>query len=110
MASIVVVAEADHPGRSFQLAEEIKAISHISYKVCILGHIQRGGAPTVEDRKLAALMGYHAIACLLRGESQKMMAIQKNEVVAVPFPDPNVGARRFSEKALLDINQLICEI
>ena len=110
MASIVVVAEADHPGRSFQLAEEIKMISKISYKVCILGHTQRGGAPTVEDRKLAALMGYHAIASLMRGESQKMMAIQKNEVVAVPFPDPNIGARRFSEKALLDINQLICEI
>jgi 6-phosphofructokinase 1 len=110
MASIVVVAEADQPGRSFRLAEEIEAKSSISYKVCVLGHIQRGGAPTVEDRKIAALMGYHAVECLLQGESQKMIAMQKNVVLPVPFPDPALGARKFNEKSLLEINRLICEV
>jgi len=110
MASIVVVAEADRAGRSFQLAEEIKARSGISYKVCVLGHIQRGGAPTVEDRKIAALMGYYAVECLMRGESQKMMAMQKNILTPVPFSDPALGARRFTEEKLLEINRLICEV
>ncbi len=108
MASIVVVAEAGYPGRSFKLAEEIEAKSGISYKVCVLGHIQRGGAPTVEDRKIAALMGYHAVQSLAQGETQKMIATQKNEIVAVPFPDPTLNARRFSAKELLKINHLIC--
>lgn len=110
MASIIVVAEANQAGRSFQLAQEIKAKSGLSYKVCILGHIQRGGAPTVEDRKAAALMGYYAVECLMRGESQKMIAMQKNLFVPVSFPNPNLGARRFSEDKLLAINQLICEV
>jgi 6-phosphofructokinase 1 len=110
MASIVVVAEAERPGRSFQLAEEIKAKSGISYKVCVLGHIQRGGSPTVIDRKTAALMGYHAVACLMRGESGKMIAVQKNELLAVPFPEASLGARRFTDEKLLEINQLICEV
>lgn len=110
MASIIVVAEADHSGRSFQLAEEIKAKSGMSYKVCILGHIQRGGAPTVKDRKTAALMGYYAVEHLMHGESQKMIAMRNDLLVLAPFPNPSLGARQFSESKLLEINQLICEI
>lgn len=110
MASIVVVAEADQPGRSFQLAEQIHASSGVSYKVCILGHIQRGGAPTVKDRKIAALMGYEAVEYLVHGGSQKMIAMQNNVLMPAPFPPPTAGARRFEEHRLLDINRLICEV
>lgn len=110
MASIVVVAEADQPGRSFQLAEQIKAASGISYKVCILGHIQRGGAPTVKDRKIAALMGYEAVEYLAHGGSQKMIAVQDNILMPVPFPDPGQTARRFDREELLNINRLLCEV
>lgn len=110
MASIVVVCEADRPGRSFQLAEQIKAASGTSYKVCILGHIQRGGAPSVKDRKIAALMGYEAVEFLLSGGSQKMIAMQDNLLMPVPFPEPSAGARRFDEEQLLSINRRICEV
>lgn len=110
MASIIVVAEAGQPGRSFQLAEQIAAKSDISYKVCVLGHIQRGGSPTVKDRKIAALMGYHAVEYLMRGGSQKMIAVQDDLLMPVPFPEPGEGARRFNETELLDINRLICEV
>lgn len=110
MASIVVVAEADQAGRSFQLAQEIKEKSGISYKVCVLGHIQRGGAPSVKDRKMATLMGYYAVEHLMQGESQKMIAAQGNLLLPVPFPNPALGARQVNDNTLLAINQLICEI
>ncbi len=110
MASIVVVAEAERAGRSFQLAEEIKAKSGISYKVCVLGHIQRGGSPTVTDRKIAALMGYYAVEYLMQGESGKMVAMQENKLTIAPFPDVHLGARKFTDEKLLEINQLICEV
>ena len=71
LASIIVVAEAGETGRSLQLAEKIKELSGISYKVCILGHIQRGGAPTTKDRKMAALMGHHAVEYLIREGRKK---------------------------------------
>lgn len=109
LASIIVVAESDEPGRAFKIAEEIQRLSGLSYKVCILGHIQRGGAPTVKDRKIASLMGYHAVECLLRGYSKKMIAVQDDMIIPVDFPDPVQGARRFNENELLQINRLICE-
>lgn len=110
LASIIVVAEADEPGRSMQLAKEIESLSGLSYKVCILGHIQRGGAPTVTDRKIASLMGYEAVQCLLKGHSQKMIALKDEKIIAVDFPDPALGARLFSEERLLKINRILCEL
>ncbi|HVV69882.1 MAG TPA: 6-phosphofructokinase [Gammaproteobacteria bacterium] len=114
LASIIVVAEAETTGRSFAIAEKIKQLSDISYKVCVLGHIQRGGEPTVKDRKMASLMGYHAVEHLLRGDTQKMIAVSKDQLIPVAFPDPAKGARRFDEKRfdeeveLMKINQIIC--
>jgi 6-phosphofructokinase 1 len=110
LASIVVVAEADQVGRSFQIAKELEEQGGVSYKVCVLGHIQRGGAPTVKDRKMAALMGYYAVEQLLQGQSRQMVAVQGDKIVLAPFPDPKLGARKFDEKQLLDINRLICEV
>ena len=60
-ASIIVVAEANSPGRSFTIAKKIEELSGIEYKVCVLGHTQRGGSPTVQDRKMGSIMGYMAI-------------------------------------------------
>ncbi|MFT3741984.1 MAG: 6-phosphofructokinase [Gammaproteobacteria bacterium] len=110
LASIIVVAEAGYPGRSMRMAENIKAISGLSYKVCILGHIQRGGAPTVKDRKIASLMGYLAVESLLKGETQQMIACHEDRLIAAPFPDPSQGARHFTHEELLKINQIICGI
>lgn len=108
LASIIVVAEADEPGRSMRMAEQIQAISGLSYKVCILGHIQRGGAPTVKDRKIASLMGFLAVESLVRGETQQMIACHQDRLVTAPFPDPALGSRKFSHEELLRINQVIC--
>ncbi len=110
LASIIVVAEAEKAGRSVELAEQIKALSGITYRVCILGHTQRGGSPTVKDRKIASLMGYDAIQALLAGESQKMVSLQNEELVTVPFPDPSLGARAFTGEELLRINRIICGV
>lgn len=110
MASIIVVAEADEAGRSFNIAKEIEQLSNKIYKVCILGYIQRGGTPTVKDRVTASLMGYEAVQMLLRGESQKMTAVIADKIVSVPFPHINDGVRKFTQKDLLHINDVICDV
>jgi 6-phosphofructokinase 1 len=107
--SIIVVAEADNPGRSVALAEEIRQISGIEYKVCILGHTQRGGAPTLLDRKIGSIMGAKAIEGLLAGETCKMVADVGGEIILVPFPEPNKGTRFFKDKKILELNDIICE-
>jgi 6-phosphofructokinase 1 len=104
-----VVAEADNPGRSVALAEEIRQLSGIEYKVCILGHTQRGGSPTLIDRKIGSLMGARAVEGLLHGENQKMVAEVAGEIALVPFPNPDKGTRFFKDKKILELNEIICE-
>lgn len=72
-SAIVVVAEAEQPGRSFRIAQEVKDKTGIDYRVCILGHIQRGGSPTARDRVLASKLGAAAITALLKGKNEHMV-------------------------------------
>ncbi|MFW0039452.1 MAG: 6-phosphofructokinase [Coxiella endosymbiont of Dermacentor silvarum] len=109
-ASIIVVAEADAPGHSFKLAEQIKEKTNIDYRVCILGHTQRGGTPTVKDRLIASLMGAKAVEALRKGLTKKMVAYKYDQVVLVPLPHPESGTRYFTDKALLGVNDMICAV
>lgn len=111
MASILVVTEEEgNPGASFKLAEEIEQLTGINYRVCILGHTQRGGSPTLRDRKIASLMGVKAVEALRDGYTNKMVAYNSNHLTLVDFPDPHNGKREFDDKELLSINQILCDI
>lgn len=105
---IIVVAEADKPGRSFGLAEKLKILApDFEYRVCVLGHIQRGGSPTAMDRVNASIMGDLAIQALLNGKSRCMTALQNGQYVLAPFPDPNQPARRLTEETLIKLNGIL---
>lgn len=110
LASIIVMAEADKPGHSLAIAEKIKQLTGIEYRVCILGHTQRGGTPTVKDRVVASLMGAKAIEALREGHTQKMTAFLGGQVTLAPLPDPKNPTLYFRDKELLRLNQIICEI
>ena len=58
----------DHPGHSIAFAEQIKACSDAEYRVCILGHVQRGSSSTAMDRNAGSLMGEKAIEALRQGQ------------------------------------------
>jgi 6-phosphofructokinase 1 len=109
LTSIVVAAEADHPGHTIKLANQIRALSpSTDFKVCILGHIQRGGSATAHDRRIASVMGAKAVMALREGTTDKMMAMQDGKIVVVDFPDPNNTTRYFKRHEALEINDIIC--
>jgi 6-phosphofructokinase 1 len=110
MGSIIVVAEGPNPGRSFAIADEIKSQLDLEYRVCVLGHTQRGGTPSLLDRKRALLMGAKAVLALKEGISGKMLAIKADEMVLTEFPDPSSNARRFADMELMKINELLCNV
>lgn len=110
LASIIVVAEGGKTGHSVQLAEEIKAKTGVLYTVCILGHTQRGGSPTVMDRKIAALMGAQAIEAFLTGETKKMTASRGNHILMAPFPTQKQTTDFFADKNLLELNNILCNV
>ncbi len=76
--NLIVVAEG--VGGSVELAERIEKATGIETRATILGHIQRGGSPTVNDRMLASRMGIHAVKLLSNGIGNRTVAI-KNDVI-----------------------------
>jgi len=54
-------------------------------RVTILGHLQRGGSPTAQDRILASRMGAAAIDALLEGQRNIMIGDDDEKIVYVPF-------------------------
>ena len=86
--NIIVVAEGDETGGAHVLAETLKeafAKTHpgedAQFRVCILGHVQRGGRPSARDRILAHQMAEFAVKALQEGTTLKAVASQKNEYV-----------------------------
>ena len=92
-SSILVAAEGHKPGRAYDLAESIRKKTGFDAKVCILGHVQRGGSPTAADRVLASRLGAGAIDALRRGECDAMIGLVRGDVVTVPF-DNVIGVKK----------------
>ena len=85
-SSLVIVAEGDETGGALKLAENIKDdFKQYDVRVCILGHIQRGGAPTAHDRVLASRLGASAVKVLLEGHSEIMVGIVNNALKITPM-------------------------
>ena len=85
ISSILVVAEGDEAGGAFKLAKKLGKLAGYDIRVSVIGHQQRGGAPSAFDRILASQFGNRAVEALLRGEKSKMVGIQSGEIVLVPL-------------------------
>ncbi|MEM9674166.1 MAG: 6-phosphofructokinase [Bacteroidota bacterium] len=87
-SSIVVVAEGDEEGGAIEVAAKVKErLEAKDFKVSILGHIQRGGAPTAMDRILASRLGLAALEGLLSGKRSMMAGIINNRIVYTEFKE-----------------------
>jgi 6-phosphofructokinase 1 len=102
------VAESAQPGRSIQIAKQLEELTQLTYRVCILGHTQRGGSPSLMDRKIASQMGYMAIKGLLEGISSQMVIMNRELLSFAPFPDVNAPARILTQMDLLELNEILC--
>ena len=85
-SSIVLVAESELTGGALGIAERVKKeYPQFDVRVSILGHLQRGGSPTAEDRILATRMGVAAVDALLDDQRNVMIGVRKELIVHVPF-------------------------
>src|SRR4028119_2064700 len=86
LVNLVVVAEGDEFGGGNEIARIVKQrLPNIDTRVCILGHIQRGGAPTCLDRLIASRMGFHAVESLMQGRYNVMVGIVNNKLHYTPL-------------------------
>ena len=85
-SGIILVAEGDDAGGAIDVARKMQEkFPNIDSRVTILGHIQRGGAPSSFDRILASTMGYEAVNALTVGRRGEMIGIINKDVVYIPF-------------------------
>ena len=83
--SIIVVAEGAASG--YAVARIIAERTGLETRVTVLGHIQRGGAPTAADRILAARLGAEAVDCVRQGHGAHMVGIAGDRVVHLELED-----------------------
>ena len=79
--SIIVVAEG--AGSAIEIGKAVEEKTGIDTRVSVLGHIQRGGSPTVEDRMKASMLGEKAALAIISGASDVVFGFNEGKVVAV---------------------------
>ena len=85
-SKIIIVAEGEEEGGAFEIARKVKErFNQYDTRVSILGHMQRGGSPSCNDRVLASRLGFNAVEALLKGKDGVMVGVINNEIEYTPF-------------------------
>jgi len=83
MSWIIIVAEG--AGSAVDIAEKIKEITDLETRAVVLGHVQRGGRPTAVSRDLGLKLGQAAVEALLKGETDRAVALHCGKIITVDF-------------------------
>ena len=107
-SSIVVIAEGDKIGKSvFELKDYVEAnLPEYEIRVSVLGHMQRGGAPSCYDRVLASRLGVKAVESLLDGKSNFMVGMLNDKVTLTPLLQAIKG-ESLIDKELLRVSEIM---
>lgn len=106
-SSIIIVAEGEDGGGAMEVAQKVKnRLPNYETRVTTLGHIQRGGSPSCNDRVLASLLGHEAVNALINGRTCVMVGQMQNHVVFTPFDE---ACNRHNEinKKLYEISRIL---
>ncbi len=103
--AIIIVAEG--VGHTEEIAKRIESETGIESRATILGHVQRGGSPTVRDRVKASEMGYYAVELLEKGMGNRIVGLKDGRVYDVDIQEALSMKKPFNEyryKVLNEIN------
>ena len=93
---IVVVAEG--VGGVSEICKKIEAETGIESRATVLGHVQRGGSPSVRDRVVASRMGYYAVELLREGKSNRVVAMKGEDIIDYDINEALAMPRKFDKK------------
>lgn len=101
---IIIVAEGI--GGSYEMAKIVEERTGVETRATILGHIQRGGTPTVRDRVIAAQMGMKAIELLKQGKSNRVVIMKADRIEDVDINEGLSMTKTISEDDYALVNML----
>ncbi len=93
---VIIVAEG--VGHSQEIATMIQEKTHIETRATILGHVQRGGNPTLRDRVEATRMGYYAVELLEQGIGNRVVGVKDNKIVDYDIQEALAMTKPYDEK------------
>ncbi|HRY98226.1 MAG TPA: 6-phosphofructokinase [Bacteroidales bacterium] len=106
-SSIIIVAEGDELGGAYAVAERVKErCPRFRTRVTVLGHIQRGGAPSCLDRVLASTLGYEAVTALMNGMQGVMVGQVDRKITFTPFEYATKHHQEIN-RSLLDMARIL---
>lgn len=105
--SLVIVAEGSKIGGATQIAQKVQEkLDFYDIRVTIIGHLQRGGSPTAQDRVLASRLGHAAIEGLISGQKDVMAGIINNEIAYTPLNDA-INLTKAPDEALQRLAEIL---
>lgn len=104
-SNIIVLAEG--AGNETEIKTLVSVLSGADVKVTTLGHIQRGGSPTMADRMLAARFGTRATELLLQGKTNRVIGIKNNKIVDLDIAEALSETKQI-DKHLYDMASKLC--
>jgi 6-phosphofructokinase 1 len=106
-SSIVLVAEGSKSGGAYEIAKMVnERYNEYETRVSVLGHLQRGGAPSCYDRVIASRMGVAAVEGLMEGRSDVMTGIINDTEAYTPLADA-IGKRNLPNRDELRIARIL---
>ena len=104
-SNIIVLAEG--AGNETEIKTLVSVLSGADVKVTTLGHIQRGGSPTMADRMLAARFGTRATELLLQGKTNRVIGIKNNKIIDLDIAEALSETKQI-DKHLYDMESKLC--
>lgn len=100
---IIVVAEG--VGKTEYITRTLQDITGIESRATILGHVQRGGSPTVRDRVVATEMGYHAVELLEQGIGNRVVGMKDSKIYDVDIQEALSMKKPFEDELYKILNE-----
>ncbi|MDI1233981.1 MAG: 6-phosphofructokinase [bacterium] len=105
--SIIIVAEGETEGNTYQLAEKFKEnFPECDLRVTVLGHVQRGGRPTANDRILASFLGNAAVEQLIAGKTNLCVGMVNHKLALVTYKEA-IESKKTIDASLWHLSQVL---
>lgn len=101
-----VIVLAEGVKGAYQLAQELYERTGYDIKVSVLGHVQRGGSPSAQDRYLASRLGAAAVENFIGGERGKMVGLSSDRIVLTPYAAA-VSRRKVMNREAYDLHKIL---
>ncbi len=105
--NLVIVAEGNQNGDANEIANRVKELyPALDIRTTIIGHLQRGGSPTANDRILASRLGYSAMESLVEGHFNCALGIVDKKLVRTAFKEA-ISIKKNPEEELIKMAEIL---